>query len=106
MRLCEAVAGINQPIDLRAVSRPLLNLVEVAIVRILRIVGFFREDVALFMDPLGIRDATNTSRLLLRREYGREDQQIVSPPREVGVCVRLAPSTLPKNAPRFAATRR
>jgi hypothetical protein len=40
-RLVEVVAGIEKAIDLRVVSRPLLDLVEVADVGNQRIVGFF-----------------------------------------------------------------
>ena len=37
----QAVAGIEQAINLRAVPRPFFDLIEVAIVRIERVVGFF-----------------------------------------------------------------
>src|SRR5262249_42255845 len=39
----ETVAGIEQAIDLRSVPRPLLNLVEVAVVGVARAVGLFVE---------------------------------------------------------------
>jgi hypothetical protein len=38
--LFEVIAGVEQPIDLRAVLGPLLDFVEIAIVREERIVGF------------------------------------------------------------------
>jgi hypothetical protein len=40
-RLVEAVAGIEQAIDRRSVSRPLLDLIEVVGVRNQRVVSFF-----------------------------------------------------------------
>ena len=40
--LVEIVAGEQQAIDAQAVLRPLLDLVEIASVRVERILGFFR----------------------------------------------------------------
>lgn len=47
LRLLEIAAGVQEAIDLRAILGPLFNLVKVAIVRIERVVSFFRKrDVA------------------------------------------------------------
>ena len=45
-RLVEVVAGVEHAIDLRAVTRPLLQLIEVALVCFERIVGLFVGQVA------------------------------------------------------------
>ena len=41
LRLAKTIAGIKQAIDFHAVPRPLLDLVEIAIIRAQRIVGLF-----------------------------------------------------------------
>ena len=51
-RLIQIVAGIEQVIDLGAVTRPLLNLVEIAVVRIERIIGLFVGVTLLFAVPV------------------------------------------------------
>jgi hypothetical protein len=45
-RLFQVVAGVEQAIDFRAVSRPLLDLVEIALVRVERVVGLLAKEVA------------------------------------------------------------
>jgi hypothetical protein len=42
LRLAKTIAGTKQAIDSHAVPRPLLDLVEIAIIRAKRIVGLFR----------------------------------------------------------------
>ncbi len=61
-RFFEVVAGIKQTIDPCTVSRPLLDLVEIAVIRLERIVGLFvaptTHDGRLFSQQSGVtRDA-------------------------------------------------
>jgi hypothetical protein len=44
----EIAAGVEQPIDFSAVFGPLFDLVEIAIIRVERVVGFFIGPIALF----------------------------------------------------------
>jgi hypothetical protein len=45
----EVIAGIEQPVDLRAVFGPLLNLIKVVIIREKRIVGFLVRPVVIHL---------------------------------------------------------
>jgi len=59
--LVEIIAGVKEALDLRAVLGPLLNLVEIAIVREERIVGLLVGPIVIH-DAQAIRSSVNGSR--------------------------------------------
>jgi hypothetical protein len=57
-RFIEIVARIEQAINLRAVARPLLHLVEIAVIRIERVARFLIRPIAHVLEPREIPPAT------------------------------------------------